>query len=35
MRRAVEKFLEDPLAEEFLRENINQGDSVHGQLIPE
>jgi ATP-dependent Clp protease ATP-binding subunit ClpC len=35
MRRAVEKFLEDPLAEEFLRGNINQGNSVHGQLIPE
>jgi ATP-dependent Clp protease ATP-binding subunit ClpA len=27
MRRAVEKFLEDPLAEEFLRGNINRGDT--------
>jgi hypothetical protein len=25
MRRAVEKFLQDPLAEEFLRGNIQQG----------
>ena len=32
MRRAVEKYLEDPLAEEFLRGNIRQGDTleVHG-----
>ena len=28
MRRAVEKFLEDPLAEEFLRGNINRGDTL-------
>jgi ATP-dependent Clp protease ATP-binding subunit ClpC len=28
MRRAVEKFLEDPLAEEFLRGNIRQGDTL-------
>ena len=28
MRRAVEKFLEDPLAEELLRENIQQGDTL-------
>src|SRR6478736_6505517 len=28
MRRAVEKFLEDPLAEEFLRGNIKQGDTL-------
>ena len=28
MRRAVEKFLEDPLAEEFLRGNIQQGDTL-------
>ncbi len=28
MRRAVEKYLEDPLAEEFLRGNINQGDTL-------
>jgi ATP-dependent Clp protease ATP-binding subunit ClpC len=27
-RRAVEKFLEDPLAEEFLRGNIQQGDTL-------
>jgi ATP-dependent Clp protease ATP-binding subunit ClpC len=26
MRRAVEKYLEDPLAEESLRGNIKQGD---------
>jgi hypothetical protein len=24
----VEKFLEDPLAEELLRENIQQGDTL-------
>jgi ATP-dependent Clp protease ATP-binding subunit ClpC len=28
MRRAVGKYLEDPLAEEFLRGNINQGDTL-------
>ena len=28
MRRAVEKFLEDPLAEELLRGNIKQGDML-------
>jgi ATP-dependent Clp protease ATP-binding subunit ClpC len=28
MRRAVEKYLEDPLAEELLRENIKQGDTL-------
>ena len=27
MRRAVEKFLEDPLAEELLRGNIKAGDT--------
>ena len=29
MRRAVERYLEDPLAEEILRGNIKAGDSVH------
>src|SRR6516225_932288 len=28
MRRAVEKYLEDPLAEEFLRGKIKQGDTL-------
>jgi ATP-dependent Clp protease ATP-binding subunit ClpC len=28
MRRAVEKYLEDPLAEGFLRGNIQQGDTL-------
>jgi ATP-dependent Clp protease ATP-binding subunit ClpC len=28
MRRAVERYLEDPLAEELLRSNIKQGDTV-------
>jgi ATP-dependent Clp protease ATP-binding subunit ClpC len=28
MRRAVEKYVEDPLAEEFLRGNIKQGDTL-------
>jgi ATP-dependent Clp protease ATP-binding subunit ClpA len=28
MRRAVEKYLEDPLAKEFLRGNIKQGDTL-------
>jgi len=28
MRRAVEKYLEDPLAEDLLRGNINQGDKL-------
>src|SRR6267142_4233582 len=29
MRRAVERFLEDPLAEELLRGNVKGGDVVH------
>jgi C-terminal, D2-small domain, of ClpB protein len=28
MRRAVEKYLEDPLAEDFLRGNIKQGETL-------
>src|SRR6202041_3016754 len=28
MRRAVERYLEDPLAEEILRGNIKQGDTL-------
>ena len=28
MRRVVEKYLEDPLAEELLRGNIKQGDTL-------
>ena len=28
MRRAVEKYLEDPLAEQLLRGNIKQGDTL-------
>ena len=28
MRRAVEKYLEDPLAEELLRANIKHGDTL-------
>jgi ATP-dependent Clp protease ATP-binding subunit ClpC len=29
MRRAVERFLEDPFAEELLRGNVKPGDVVH------
>ena len=29
MRRAVEKYLEDPLAEEILRGTLIEGDPVH------
>ena len=29
MRRAVERYLEDPLAEEILRSNVKAGDEVH------
>ena len=28
MRRAVEKYLQDPLAEELLRGNTKQGDAL-------
>ena len=28
MRRAVERFLEDPLAEEILRGNVHEGEPV-------
>ena len=28
MRRAVEKYLEDPLAEEFLRGNLHEGEAI-------
>ena len=31
MRRAVERFLEDPLAEELLRGNVKAGDTVHAE----
>jgi ATP-dependent Clp protease ATP-binding subunit ClpC len=33
MRRAVEKFLEDPLAKEFLRGNIQQGNTLEVQRL--
>jgi ATP-dependent Clp protease ATP-binding subunit ClpC len=29
MRRAVERYLEDPLAEELLKGNVKAGDLVH------
>ena len=32
MRRAVERYMEDPLAEELLRGNIKAGDNVHVTL---
>ncbi len=35
MRRAVEKFLEDPLAEELLRGNIKAGNTLHVRAAPE
>jgi ATP-dependent Clp protease ATP-binding subunit ClpC len=35
MRRAVEKYLEDPLAEEFLRGNIKQGDTLEVHMAGE
>jgi ATP-dependent Clp protease ATP-binding subunit ClpC len=35
MRHAVEKYLEDPLAEEFLRGNIKQGDTLEVHVARE
>src|SRR5215467_7564464 len=35
MRRAVEKYLEDPLAEELLRGNIKQGDTLEAHAAGE
>jgi ATP-dependent Clp protease ATP-binding subunit ClpC len=35
MRRAVEKYLEDPLAEELLRGNIKLGDTLEVQAAGE
>ena len=35
MRRAVEKFLEDPLAEELLRGNIKAGNILNVRAAPE
>ena len=35
MRRAVEKYLEDPLAEGFLRGNIKQGDTPRQHSLHE
>jgi ATP-dependent Clp protease ATP-binding subunit ClpC len=35
MRRAVEKFLEDPLAEEFLLGNIQQGHTLEAHAASE
>ncbi|MBA2743346.1 MAG: AAA family ATPase, partial [Chthoniobacterales bacterium] len=32
MRRAVERYLEDPFAEELLRGNVKAGDAVHTTL---
>ncbi|MBA2743031.1 MAG: ATP-dependent Clp protease ATP-binding subunit, partial [Chthoniobacterales bacterium] len=32
MRRAVERYLEDPFAEELLRGNVKAGDVVHTTL---
>src|SRR5205814_679320 len=33
MRRAVERYLEDPLAEEILRSNVKPGDVVHVSAV--
>jgi ATP-dependent Clp protease ATP-binding subunit ClpC len=33
MRRAVERYLEDPLAEEILRSNVKAGDEVHVSAV--
>src|SRR5438105_5135257 len=33
MRRAVERYLEDPLAEEILRANVKPGDEVHVSAV--
>src|SRR5207237_268014 len=33
MRRAVERYLEDPLAEEILRSNVKPGDAVHVSAV--
>jgi ATP-dependent Clp protease ATP-binding subunit ClpC len=35
MRRAVERFLEDPLAESLLRGEVKAGDSVNVVLKPD
>jgi ATP-dependent Clp protease ATP-binding subunit ClpC len=35
MRRAVERYLEDPLAEEILRTNVKPGDTVQVSAEPE
>ena len=35
MRRAVEKYLEDPLAEEFLRGNIKQENTLEVHVAGE
>jgi ATP-dependent Clp protease ATP-binding subunit ClpC len=32
MRRAVERLLEDPLAEEILRGNLHEGEPIHVTL---
>jgi ATP-dependent Clp protease ATP-binding subunit ClpC len=33
MRRAVERYLEDPMAEELLRGNIKAGDTVNVSAV--
>src|SRR6187455_705199 len=33
MRRAVERFLEDPLAEEILKGTLNDGEPVHASVV--
>ena len=35
LKRAIQKFLEDPMAEEIIKTNIDQGDELHADLNKE
>ena len=32
MKRAIQKYIEDPLAEEIIKANLQEGDKIHVTL---
>jgi ATP-dependent Clp protease ATP-binding subunit ClpC len=35
LKRAIQKYLEDPLAEEIIKSNLSEGDTIHTTLEKE
>jgi ATP-dependent Clp protease ATP-binding subunit ClpC len=35
LKRAIQKYLEDPMAEEIIKTNIEEGDELHADLNKE